>query len=96
MRPQDHLRNRLVNECDQALAPSFAISALAAAGARTLAPLIARITLDALHGLGLKVGQPVTALIKSASFDRLSLGAGSRDGSLVREMPPRRERPGRR
>ena len=41
-------------------------------------PLIARITLDALHALELNVGLPVTALIKSASFDRLSLGAGKR------------------
>ena len=68
------IRNRLaatLTEIAEGPPPNVEIR-LDAAGS----PLIARITIDALHGLGLKVGQPVTALIKSASFDRLSLGAG--------------------
>ena len=42
-------------------------------------PLLATITGAALAALDLKVGQPVTALIKSASFDRFSLGSGRID-----------------
>jgi len=34
-------------------------------------PLIARITREAARALDLKIGQPVTALIKSTAFDRL-------------------------
>jgi molybdate transport system ATP-binding protein len=41
-------------------------------------PLIATITGEALAELDLKVGQPVTALIKSASFDRFSFGTETR------------------
>jgi len=37
-------------------------------------PLIASITREAARSLDLKVGQPVTALIKSAAFDRMSFG----------------------
>lgn len=37
-------------------------------------PLVASITREAGRHLGLQVGQPVTALIKSASFDRMSVG----------------------
>jgi molybdate transport system ATP-binding protein len=37
-------------------------------------PLIASVTADAVRSLGLAVGQRVTALVKSASFDRLSVG----------------------
>ena len=37
-------------------------------------PLIASITREAARSLGLQVGQPVTALIKSAAFDRMSFG----------------------
>jgi len=40
---------------------------------------VAIITGAALAALDLKVGQPVTALIKSASFDRFSLGSGRID-----------------
>jgi molybdate transport system ATP-binding protein len=39
-------------------------------------PLIAAITRDALAALDLKVGTPVTALIKAAAFDRPAAGAG--------------------
>jgi molybdate transport system ATP-binding protein len=39
-------------------------------------PLIANITRDALRDLDLRPGSPVTALIKSASFDPLSVGGG--------------------
>ena len=39
-------------------------------------PLIANITRDALRDLDLRTGSPVTALIKSASFDPLSVGGG--------------------
>lgn len=37
-------------------------------------PLVASVTKDAANALGLAVGMPVTALIKSASFDRMSSG----------------------
>lgn len=37
-------------------------------------PLIASVTLDAVRDLDLKVGSTVTALIKSAAFDPLSVG----------------------
>ena len=37
-------------------------------------PLVASITREAVRALGLAVGQPVTALIKSSSFDRTSFG----------------------
>ena len=40
-------------------------------------PLLANITRDALRDLDLTVGSSVTALIKSASFDPLSVGGGS-------------------
>ena len=38
-------------------------------------PLIASITRDALRDLDLRVGSAVTALIKSAAFDPLSVGS---------------------
>jgi molybdate transport system ATP-binding protein len=37
-------------------------------------PLVASITGEAVRALGLAVGEPVTALIKSSSFDRTSFG----------------------
>ncbi len=37
-------------------------------------PLVASVTRDAVRDLDLKVGDPVTALIKSAAFDPLSFG----------------------
>jgi len=43
-------------------------------------PLIATITGDALAALGLTVGQDVTALIKSTSFDRIAFGTETRPG----------------
>jgi molybdate transport system ATP-binding protein len=45
-------------------------------------PLIARITRDAARALELKVGQPVTALIKATAFDRLSFGTEAEEPSL--------------
>jgi molybdate transport system ATP-binding protein len=39
-------------------------------------PLIANVTRDAVRDLDLKVGDHVTALIKSAAFDPLSVGSG--------------------
>ncbi len=56
--------------------------------------LIASITRDAADALGLAVGQPVTALIKSMAFDRLSSGGDATTGrtpdhSLVRKVPIR-------
>jgi molybdate transport system ATP-binding protein len=52
-------------------------------------PLIANITRDALRDLDLKAGSPVTALIKSASFDPLSVGGGP-TGPADSGIPPAR------
>jgi molybdate transport system ATP-binding protein len=67
------IRNRLagtVIEIADAAPPSLAVR-LDLAGA----PLIANVTRDAVRDLDLKVGDSVTALIKSAAFDPLSVGS---------------------
>jgi molybdate transport system ATP-binding protein len=40
-------------------------------------PLIANVTGEAIRELGLELGSPVVALIKSAAFDPLSIGGGA-------------------
>ncbi len=70
------IRNRLsatVTAIVEAEPPTVEVS-LDAAGM----PLIASITGEAVRALGLRVGQPVTALIKSSSFDRAAFGPAAR------------------
>ena len=66
------IRNRLAARVTaiEAGPPPMVEVALDAAGM----PLIASVTREAARSLDLKVGQPVTALIKSAAFDRMSFG----------------------
>jgi molybdate transport system ATP-binding protein len=83
------IRNRLaatVTAIEPAAAPMVEVT-LDAAGT----PLVASITRDAVEALGLAPGLAVTALIKTAAFDRLSLGPaeteaeagdGAGDGSI--------------
>ena len=47
-------------------------------------PVIASVTEEAALSLGLRPGMPVVALIKSAAFDRMSLGPAERDAEPVR------------
>jgi len=73
------IRNRLagtVTAITDAAPPSVAVR-LDLAGD----PLIANVTRDAVRDLGLKVGDHVTALIKSAAFDPLSVGGARTQGT---------------
>ncbi len=63
------IRNRLAaTVTDIAIGPGAALEVQLDAGGQ---PLVARITRDAANALGIAIGQPVVALIKSAAFDRL-------------------------
>jgi molybdate transport system ATP-binding protein len=73
------IRNRLagtVTAIAESTAPSLAVR-LDIAGD----PLIASVTRDAVRDLDLKVGDRVTALIKSAAFDPLSVGGARAYGN---------------
>ncbi len=63
------IRNRLdATVTDIAIGPGAAVEVQLDVGGQTL---VARITRDAAKALDIAVGQPVVALIKSATFDRL-------------------------
>jgi molybdate transport system ATP-binding protein len=63
------IRNRLAaTVTDIAVGPGASVEVQLDAGGQTL---VARITRDAAKALDIAVGQPVVALIKSATFDRL-------------------------